>query len=155
MLKLEFTVYSGSTVIDAPGDTSITLTESRIAGSPNVTLGFQMDPPLEDLENHPMLRSSSNGEKGEFRTSSSERIWKYVLREESGRILYRGKVEELAVTNTSTGKEFDLVSYEVSYCGPSCEERSFRMTGTEEDRARAEEAMMRFAGEDSKRRTGN
>ncbi len=155
MLKLEFTVYSGSTVIDAPGDTSITLTESRIAGSPNMTLGFQMDPPLEDLNNHPMLKSSVNGEKGEFRTSSSERTWKYVLRDGKGIILYRGLVEELSVTNTSTGREFDLVSYEVSFCGDCCEERSFRMNGTEEDRSSAEEAMMRFAEEDSKRRNGN
>ena len=153
MLKLEFTVYSGSTVIDAPGDTSITLTESRIAGSPNMKLGFQMDPPLEDLEDHPMLRSSLNGDNREFRTSSSERTWKYVLRDESGRILYRGKIEELSVTNTSTGREYDLVSYEVSYSGPSYEERSFRMTGTEESRPLAEEAMMMFAERDSKRRT--
>lgn len=108
-----------------------------------------------DLDNHPMLRSSMNSEKGEFSTSSSERTWKYVLRDENGIILYRGLVEELSVTNTSTGREFDLVSYEVSYCGDCCEERSFRMNGTEEDRASAEEAMMRFAGEDSKRRPNN
>ncbi len=155
IMKLEFTVYESTGIVEAPGPTRITVKEFRTAEDPVTRVTLEYDPPMEDFEKHPIAESGMHMDMEEYRPSSIERTWKYVIRDESGIIVYRGEVEKLFVRNTLTDREFRLVSFEVSYCGPESEDRSFRMTGTEESRPFAEEAMLMFAEKDSKRRTGN
>ncbi|MBD3277587.1 MAG: hypothetical protein GF388_04740 [Candidatus Aegiribacteria sp.] len=152
MLKLEFTLYESTGIVEAPGPTQITVKERRTAEDPVTRVTLDYDPPMEDFESPPISNSGIQGDLEAYRPSSIERIWKYVIRDSSGNVVYRGEVEKLFVRNTLTGREFRLVSFAVSYCGPGSEERSFRMTGTEENREEAEKAMLLFAERDSIRR---
>jgi len=152
MLKLEFTLYESTNVMDAPGPTQITVKERRTAEDPVTRVTLEYEHPTDDLNSHTNDESGKNLDMEEFRPTSMERTWNYVIRDEAGGIAYRGEVEKLFVRNTSTGREFRLVSFEVRYCGPGNEDRSFRMMGTEEDREKAEKAMLLFAERDAGRR---
>lgn len=152
MLKLEFTLYESTGVVEAPGPTQITVKERRTADDPVTRVTLDYDPPPEDLQNNPADENCRHMDMEGYRPSSIERSWKYVIRNDSGGIVYRGEVEKLFVRNVQTDREFRLVSFEVRYCGPGSEERSFRMTGTEADREKAERAMLLFAERDAGRR---
>ena len=152
MLKLEFTLYESTGVVEAPGPTRITVKERRTAEDPVTSVTMDYDPPMKEYESHPIARSDIRGNLEAYRPSSIERTWNYVIRDSAGSVVYRGEVEKLFVRNTSTGREFRLVSFEVKYCGPGNEERSFRMLGTEENREEAEKAMLLFAERDAGRR---
>lgn len=152
MLKLEFTLYESTGIVEAPGPTQITVKERRTAEDPVTRVTLDYDPPLEDMESNTGDENRSHMDIDEYRPSSIERTWNYVIRNSSGEIVYNGEVEKLFIRNVQTDREFSLVSFEVRYCGPECEERSFRMTGTEESREKAEKAMLLFAERDSTRR---
>ena len=153
MLKLEFTLYESKGIVEAPGPTQITVMEKKTAEDPVSRIKLDYDPPLDDFDEHPLGRSGRHMNMEEYRPSSIERTWHYVIRDASGVILYKGEVENLFVRNTSTDREFRLISFEVEYCGPGSEARSFRMTGTEQDRNKAEKAMLLFAERDAGRRS--
>lgn len=149
MLELEFTLYESTGIVEGPGPTQITVKERRTAEDPVTRVTRDCDPPLEQLESDPVDEDCRFMDLKGYRPSSIERTWKYVIRNDSGGIVYRGEVEELLVRNVQTDREFRLVSFEVGYCGPGSEERSFRMTGTEESREKAEKAVLLFAERDS------
>lgn len=73
----------------------------------------------------------------EWRTASLTRRWRYRFTDDRGRLLYRGCVEDLTLLNTSTGRSFNTVSFELDYCGEERSARSFSACGTEPDRASA------------------
>ena len=152
MLKLEFTLYESTGIVQAPGPTEITVKERRTADDPVSRVTLDYDPPMKDFSSHPISDDDSFKDTSQYRPSTVERTWNYVIRDDSGDIMYSGEVEKLYVRNTQTDREFRLVSFEVRYCGPGSEERSFRMTGTEEDREKAEKAMLLFAERDAGRR---
>jgi hypothetical protein len=120
MLKCEQVSYNGEWVMTSPDGASITL-HSRDEKAPPGSC----DPG--------------------WRTASMTRRWRYSFSNEAGRVLYRGFVEDLTVVNTSTGREFSTVSFELDYCGDDRFARSFSATGTEPDRAAAAEALQTAA----------
>jgi hypothetical protein len=116
MLRCEQVSYNGEWVMTSPDGASVTLHAREEIGPP----GF-----------------CSPG----WRTASTTRRWRYSFRDEAGRVLYRGFVEDLTVVNTSTGREFSTVSFELDYCGDDRFARSFSATGTESDRSAAVAAL--------------
>ena len=152
MLKLEFTLYESIGVVDAPGPQQITVREKREADEEVTRVTLDYDPPHVGSPEPNRVGDTFFVDMDDFRPSSIERTWNYVIRDRSGGIVYRGEIEKLFVRNTMTDREFRLVSFEVRYCGPGSEDRSFRMTGTEEDREKAEKAMLLFAERDAGRR---
>lgn len=152
MLELEFTLYESTGILELPGQRQITVKERRTSDEEVTRVTLDCDPPLEDSPEPTRIGDTFHVDMDDYRPSSIERTWSYVIRNESGEIVYRGEIENLFVRNTSTDREFRQVSFEVGYCGPGSEERSFRITGTEMNREKAEKAMLLFAERDAGRR---
>ncbi|GEM_PF-3374582 len=146
MLSMENVSYDGEWVMDAPGST-ITVRENRDLDSPELTFSLEVDPPLDlaAVTVHPLYRSGAGPAPRKWRTSSRQRKWRYLLKNESDSVLYKGAVEDSTVMNTATGREYALVSYEVNYCGPDSSGRRFSASGTESSRAAAIMAIDRIA----------
>jgi len=106
MLSLEQLSFDGETVMTSPGSTPVTLRDGSGEAAP---------------------------EGDGWRTASTTRRWRYALRDEIGSILYLALVEDMTVVNTSTGREFRRVSYELDYCGADRFARCFSATGVEPD----------------------
>ena len=138
MLSIENVSYDGEWVMDAPGST-ITVRENRDPGDPNLTFSLEVYPSLDlsAVSLHPLYSSGSSPAPRKWKTSSRQRKWCYLLRDDSGGILYRAIVEDTTIVNTVNGREFGMVSYELDYSGPDSADRRFTASGTEPDRITA------------------